>query len=222
MYFAIRGATYAFTSVVDTRSNSGPRGITSCDSEMCSTSGNSSSTISRVRFSWSGFTNENRYITATEVTPSCFSRCTPRRTACSSSSRTTAPVLSIRSRIGMRARRRAIGIGPGEFGSQIDSLWQRRSSISSRWPSVTSSPVFAPFISIIVLSAVVVPCTRISSWAQSSPSDSPKRSASCSKPVMTPRDWSSSVLGVLSSTISPFGVTQIRSVKVPPTSTPTR
>src|SRR5262245_21217595 len=38
---------------------------------------------------------------------------------------------------------------------------------------------------------------------------------------MTPVDWSSSVVGVLSRTISPPGVTQMRSVKVPPTSTPT-
>ena len=60
----MRGATYAFTSVVETRSNSGPRGMTSCESEMCSTSGNSSSTISRVRRSCAGFTNENRYMTA--------------------------------------------------------------------------------------------------------------------------------------------------------------
>ena len=82
---AIRGATYAFTSVVETRSNSGPRGMTSCESEMCSTSGNSSRTISRVRRSCAGFTNENRYITAIERTPSFFRRCTPRRTASSSS-----------------------------------------------------------------------------------------------------------------------------------------
>ena len=76
----MRGATYAFTNVVETRSNSGPRGMTSCESEMCSTSGNSSSTISRVRRSCAGFTNENRYITAIERTPSFFRRCTPRRT----------------------------------------------------------------------------------------------------------------------------------------------
>src|SRR5213082_370677 len=61
----------------------------------------------------------------------------------------------------MRARRRAIGSGPGADGSQICSLWQRRISISSRWPRVTRRPVLAPFISIIVLSAVVVPCTDV-------------------------------------------------------------
>jgi hypothetical protein len=43
---------------------------------------------------------------------------------------------------------------------------------------VTSSPVGAPFISIIVLSAVVVPCTRMSSCAQNSAVVIPNRSAS--------------------------------------------
>src|SRR4051794_169588 len=41
-------------------------------------------------------------------------------------------------------------------------------------------------------------------------------------PTMTPRDWSSSVVGVLSSRTAPPSGTQIRSVTVPPTSTPTR
>ena len=122
----------------------------------------------------------------------------------------------------MRARRRAMGGGAGYDGSQICSLWTRRISISSRWPSVTSRPTAAPFISIMVLSAVVVPCTTMSSCPQSSARVSPKRSASWPRPVITPIDWSSSVVGVLSSTTSPAGVTQMRSVKVPPTSTPTR
>src|SRR3954469_14179847 len=41
-------------------------------------------------------------------------------------------------------------------------------------------------------------------------------------PVITPRDWSSRVVGVLSRTTVPSEATQIRSVNVPPTSTPTR
>ena len=129
---------------------------------------------------------------------------------------------SSRSGIGMRLRRRAIGNGAGYDGSQICSLCTRRISISSRWPSVTRRPVAAPFISIIVLSAVVVPCTRMSSWEQRSASGIPKRSASCVRPFITPVDWSSSVVGVLSRMISPAGVTQMRSVNVPPTSTPMR
>ncbi len=125
-------------------------------------------------------------------------------------------------RSGCGHRRRAMAGGAGYDGSQIISLWTRRISISSRWPSVTSRPVRAPFISIIVLSAVVVPCTTISRSAQNCVSATPKRSASWPSPVMTPRDWSSSVVGVLSRTTSPSSVTQMRSVKVPPTSTPTR
>ena len=122
----------------------------------------------------------------------------------------------------MRTRRRAMGVGAGYDGSQISSLYTRRISISSRWPRVTSSPVGAPFISIMVLSAVVVPCTTMSIWRQRSSSERSKRSASWPMPFITPIDWSSSVVGVLSRTTSPAGVTQIRSVKVPPTSHPMR
>ena len=74
----------------------------------------------------------------------------------------------------MRARRRAIGERRRVGGSQICSLWTRRISISSRWPSVTSRPTAAPSISIIVLSAVVVPCTTMSSRRQKSPSVEPE------------------------------------------------
>jgi hypothetical protein len=41
-------------------------------------------------------------------------------------------------------------------------------------------------------------------------------------PFITPTDWSSSVVGVLSSTTSPSDVMQMRSVNVPPTSQPMR
>src|SRR5437763_12618589 len=73
----------------------------------------------------------------------------------------------------------------------------------------------------MVLSAVVVPWTRASSRAQKSWALMPCPCASCSTPVMTPTDWSSGVVGVLSRTTRPSGVTQIRSVNVPPTSMPT-
>src|SRR3954471_3347315 len=196
--------------------------MTSWESDTCSTSGNSSRTISAARSSCAGFTNEKRNITAIDCTSSCRSRRTPARTASSSSGFRTSPVCDIRSPIAMRARRRAIAGGAGYDGSQIISLWTRRISISSRWPWVTSSPVRAPFISIIVLSAVVVPWTTMSRPVQSCVTVTPKCSASWPMPVITPRDWSSSVVGVLSSTTSPSSVTQIRSVNVPPTSTPTR
>ena len=128
----------------------------------------------------------------------------------------------MRSETGIARAGAAIGAGAGYVGSQICSLWTRRISISSRCPSVTSRPVGAPFISIIVLSAVVVPWTRISISAHSSESGRSNRSASCCRPFMTPTDWSSGVVGVLSSTTSPSAVTQMRSVNVPPTSTPIR
>ena len=42
------------------------------------------------------------------------------------------------------------------------------------------------------------------------------------EPYFLDSDWSSSVDGVFSSTTEPSGVTQMRSVNVPPTSTPMR
>ena len=79
---------------------------------------------------------------------------------------------------GDRERRR-VATGPRSL-----PCGTRRISISSRWPSVTSSPVGAPFISIIVLSAVVVPCTTMSSSrAEARRASTPKRSASCAEPV---------------------------------------
>ena len=51
---------------------------------------------------------------------------------------------------------------------------------------------------------------------------SPKALGQLGEPFITPSDWSSRVVGVLSRTTSPSGVTAIRSVNVPPTSTPTR
>ena len=49
------------------------------------------------------------------------------------------------------------------------------------------------------------------------------RSATSAMPFITPVDWSSSVVGVLSSMdLVPSGVTQMTSVNVPPTSTPMR
>ena len=80
----------------------------------------------------------------------------------------------------------------------------------------------APLISIMVLSAVVVPWTKASRAPQKALVSRPKALASCSMPVSTPSDWSAGVVGVLSRTTSPSGVMQIRSVNVPPTSTPTR
>ena len=160
----MRGATYAFTSVVDTRSNSGPRGITSCDSEMCSTSGNSSSTISRVRRSCSRVHEREQvhhrdraHAELLQALHAAAHRLLVERRG------RPCPCGPCARGSGCAPAGGRSGSGPDTFGSQISSLWQRRSSISSRWPSVTSRPVFAPFISIIVLSAVVVPCTRMSS-----------------------------------------------------------
>ena len=101
------------------RSNSGARGSTSCDSEMCPTSGNSSTISSRARRSWSALTKLKRKHTAIDSTPSFCNRRTPTRTASSSRGRTTLPSKSQRSGMGMRARRRAIGSGGGAVGPDL-------------------------------------------------------------------------------------------------------
>ena len=95
-YRSIFGPTYAFTSVVDVRSNSGADGITSCESEII-TSGSSSRAISHTRRSWVGFTNENSNTTARDWTPCFRIRRHARRTASSSSGTTTLPSKSSRS-----------------------------------------------------------------------------------------------------------------------------
>ena len=167
------GPTYALTTVVDVRSNSGARGSTSCDTVTSATSGNSSRTISLARSSCAGFTNEWRNEIAIDSTPNARSRAVAFRTASSSSGTTTFPSASMRSGTARRTRRRTIGSGAGNAASQMSSLYPRRMSISSRNPWLQMSPARAPFIWIIVLSPVVVPCTIVTVLARRSASDSP-------------------------------------------------
>jgi hypothetical protein len=88
----------------------------------------------------------------------------------------------------MRRRRGAIGGGGAMAGSQMSSLYPRRSSISSRCPAVVISPVTAPLISIMVLSAVVVPWTTALVRASRSVTSSPSPAASTAMPLSTPSD----------------------------------
>jgi len=62
---------------------------------------------------------------------------------------------------------------------------------------VARSPVAAPLISIIVLSAVVVPWTNASSDPQNPARSTPSPDASWPRPVTTPSDWSSSWSGLV-------------------------
>src|SRR5437879_6652657 len=85
------GPIYAFTNVVEVRSNSGADGFTSYDSETISTSGYSSLMILPTRCSCSGLTKLNSSTTAIDDTPPFFRRRTCARTSFSSSSLRTLP-----------------------------------------------------------------------------------------------------------------------------------
>ena len=86
---------------------------------------------------------------------------------------------------------------------------------------MTSSPVGAPDIWIIVLSPVVVPCTiDVVAASSAAASANPAASARRAMPASTPSDWSSGVVGVFSSTNVPSGDSSTQSVNVPPTSSP--
>ncbi len=89
-------------------------------------------------------------------------------------------------------------------------------STSSK-PLVVTSPVFAPFLSMSVLIPIVLP------WiAEEMPSVfTPVEEAICSIPSRTPRARSSGVVRTFMKPLAPvLGSKSIRSVKVPPMSTP--
>src|SRR5207302_3055245 len=90
-YRFTRGPMYAFTNVVEVRSNSGADGFTSYDSETISTSAYSSLMISPTRCSCAGLTKLNSSTTAIEDTPPFYRRRTCLRTSSSSRSFSTLP-----------------------------------------------------------------------------------------------------------------------------------
>ncbi len=109
---AMRGATYALTSVVETRSNSGPRGITSCEQrdvvdvgELLADDLGRAPLVVGVH---EGEQEHHRDRPHAELPAAAARRAAPRPRRGASS---TLPSKSIRSGIGMRARRRAIGGG---------------------------------------------------------------------------------------------------------------
>ena len=87
----------------------------------------------------------------------------------------------------------------------------------SRYPFVVTSPTFAPARVSTVLVATVVPCMT----SVMSPGSMPACSQRRSMPFSTPTELSSGVEGTLAVWVVPaFSSTRRRSVKVPPTSTP--
>ncbi len=92
--------------------------------------------------------------------------------------------------------------------------------MTSRWPSVVSSPTLAPLCSSSALVATVVPCTMRSVCASSAPRATPSISASRSSPAITPIEGSSGVDATFAKVDRPASSTATRSVNVPPTSMP--
>ena len=97
-------------------------------------------------------------------------------------------------------------------------LWRAMCRMS-RKPSVVIRPTSAPLCSSAMLVATVVPCSiRSTAWRLT-----PALPQRASTPVITARAGSSGVDGTLSIVIAPAASsTRIKSVKVPPTSTPMR
>ena len=95
-----------------------------------------------------------------------------------------------------------------------------RISMTSRWPSVVSSPTLAPLCSSRALVATVVPCTMRSVSPNSRLRGSCRMSARRSRPAITPIEGSSGVDATFTNVGWPVSSTATTSVNVPPTSMP--
>ena len=139
---------------------------------------------------------------------------TASRSSSSSSGVTTLPCASMRSVTSRRSSRgisaSKLPVRPQRFGRV-----RRPSSRASRNPRVATSPHFAPLRSRIALVATVVPCTTVSMDATGAPL--------ASMPAMKPSACAPGVLATLAISNRPAAPSKEKtSVKVPPTSTPTR
>lgn len=176
--------------------------------------------ISRARSSCRLLRNENRKQTITASTPRLLKSSAAARTSPSSSGVSTRPSGgSTRSVIGIRLRRRTSGFdchGTSNWSEKLCGRLCRPICRMSRNPRVVSMPVSAPLCSIVMLVATVVPWTTVVTSA----GDIPPISQISRMPLITPSDWSLGVLGTLCTNTSAGPFSRIRSVKVPPTSTP--
>src|SRR4051812_29464561 len=142
------------------------------------------------------------------------------RTAAASSSR---PESSRSTPSGVQRSRAAIRRSGGTSGAGCSAhrryrsarAW-RPSATRSVKPSVATSAVRAPLPSSSALVATVMPCANVSTSCGSRCA----RSSAARTASITPRDWSSGVLGALAVTRRPSSSARTASVNVPPTSTP--
>ena len=221
-YVETLGPTNALRATVEKRSYSRYSGITSLEIDWYA-SGNSSVMISDTRCSCALLRYECRKQTAIASTPDSLSRRTSRRTASSSSGVTISPCGAVtRSATTRRWRRLTSGRachGRSCWIEKLSGFLWRAMWRMSRKPSVVIRPTEAPWCVSAMLVATVVPCRRLSISDSCTPPFSQRRLM----PSTTPRAGSSGVDGTLSTVILPASSsTRIRSVKVPPTSTPMR
>ena len=161
--------------------------------------------------------------TAIASTPALLRRSTSRRTASSSSGVTISPWGAVtRSDTTRRWRRLTSGRachGRSCWSEKLRGFLWRAMWRMSRKPSVVIMPTSAPWWVSAMLVATVVPCSRLSISDSSTPALAQRRVM----PSTTPRAGSSGVDGTLSTVILPASSsTRMRSVNVPPTSTPMR
>ena len=180
-----------------------------------------SSTIAFARRSWSAFCGECMKEIATASTPSAARPSAAARTLASSSSTSTWPSGPTRSAIPWVRSRGASGCGGGRWLSYgVARVPSRRRSVS-RKPSVSSAPVFEPLPVSTALVETVVPWTISSIWATNSSKGSSSRPAISSSPRTKASEGSWVVELVLWTRGEP-PPRQRKSVKVPPTSMPSR
>ena len=134
---------------------------------------------------------------------------------------TTLPSAAIRSIASTVSSSAASGSGLGQMIQPASPPGTNDLAICRTWrkPWVVTSPTRAPLPSRIAFVATVVPCRT---WAMSA-SVIPAEPHTFSIPRSTPTDWSSGVEAVLARYVPPVRSSiSNTSVKVPPTSTPSR
>jgi hypothetical protein len=120
---------------------------------------------------------------------------------------------------GVLQRGQRLGLGPDDPAGQPAGDERPGDLQDLPEPPVVTSPTMAPLPSRIALVATVVPC----STEATSDRPMPAAAQTCSMPYSTPMAWSAGVEAVFARQVAPLPSSTSRtSVKVPPTSTPSR
>ena len=178
------GFSDASIAVDEARRYSRMIGFSACDS-VYGTPGQCSSISSPTRCSCDGLTIDQSRQTAIASTPSPRACAIASTTVSSSRARNGSPSASMRSRISNVSQRGTYGMG---YGSCLNGSGLPPSRISrmSGKPCVVKNAVRAVLPSTIAFVARVVPYVSTSVCASSSPTESPRRSATWPTPSRSP------------------------------------